>query len=58
MTAFNGQSAYNGVAIVSVESVGVIDPDGLGAAVSRCMSRETKVEVHNEQTMVVKIQEE
>jgi hypothetical protein len=51
-------SYSNGVAIVAVESVGVIDPDNLGEAVARCMSRQTKVEVHNEQTMVVKIQEE
>ena len=43
---------------VLVESVGPIDPDALGGAVSHAMARATKVEVHNEQTMVVKIQEE
>ena len=50
-------SYSNGVAIVLVESVGAIDPEALRAAVERAMSRETKIEVHNEQTMVVKIQE-
>jgi hypothetical protein len=51
-------SYSNGVAIVLVESVGPIDPDSLGGAVAHAMARATKVEVHNEQTMVVKIQEE
>ncbi|MBI5287930.1 MAG: hypothetical protein HY873_03035 [Chloroflexi bacterium] len=51
-------SYSNGVAIVLVESVGAIDPEALRAAVERAMSREAKIEVHNEQTMVVKIQEE
>jgi len=51
-------SYSNGVAIVLVESVGPIDPEALRSAVERAMSREAKIEVHNEQTMVVKIQEE
>jgi hypothetical protein len=51
-------SYSNGVAIVALETIGGIDPNVLGEAVARAMSRETKVEVHNEQTMVVKIQEE
>lgn len=50
-------SYSNGVAIVSVESVGAIDPEGLRLAVERAMSRQALIEVHNEQTMVVKIQE-
>lgn len=51
-------SYSNGVAMVLVESVGPLDPELLRLAVGRAMSRETLVEVHNEQTMVVKIQEE
>jgi hypothetical protein len=51
-------SYSNGVAIVLVESIGAIDPEPLRAAVARAMSRETKIEVHNEQTMVVKVLEE
>ena len=51
-------SYSNGVAMVLIESVGPLDPEVLRLAVGRAMSRETLVEVHNEQTMVVKIQEE
>ena len=51
-------SYNNGVAIVALESIGAVDPEGLRAAVAQAMSRETKIEVHNEQTMVVKIQDE
>jgi hypothetical protein len=51
-------SYNNGVAIVALESIGVIEPEILRAAVARAMSREAKIEVHNEQTMVVKIQDE
>lgn len=51
-------SYSNGVAIVAIESLGGIDPDALAAAVSRAMAREATVEVHNEQTMVVKLAEE
>lgn len=51
-------SYNNGVAIVALETVGEIVPDALGACVSRAMSRDARVEVHNEQTMVVKLAEE
>jgi hypothetical protein len=51
-------SYSNGVAIVSIEMVHELDPEGLRAAVARAMSREAKVEVHNETTMVVKLAEE
>jgi hypothetical protein len=50
-------SYSNGVAMVLVETVGPLDPEVLRAAVGRVMSREALIEVHNEQTMVVKIQE-
>jgi hypothetical protein len=51
-------SYTNGVAIVSVETSGPLDQEQLGATVSRAMARRAVVEVHNEQTMVVKIGEE
>jgi hypothetical protein len=51
-------SYSNGVAIVSLEVLHELNPETLGRAVARAMSRETKVEVHNEQTMVVKLAEE
>jgi hypothetical protein len=51
-------SYSNGVAIVSLDVVDELNPETLGRAVSRAMSREAKVEVHNEQTMVVKLAEE
>ncbi len=50
-------SYSNGVAIVSVESVGTIEPELLRMAVEHAMSRSATIEIHNEQTMVVKIQE-
>ncbi len=51
-------SYSNGVAIVALENIGALEPELLREAVERAMSREAKIEVHNEQTMVVKIQEE
>jgi hypothetical protein len=51
-------SYSNGTAIVALEATGEIAPDVLGAAVSRAMARELKVEVHNEQTMVIKLAED
>jgi hypothetical protein len=51
-------SYSNGVAIISIEMVHELDPEGLRAAVARAMSRDAKVEVHNETTMVVKLAEE
>jgi hypothetical protein len=46
------------VAIVALESDGGVEPATLAAAVSRGMGREARVDVHNEQTMVVKLAEE
>lgn len=51
-------SYSNGTAIVAAESTGELLPDVLGAAVSHAMAREVKVEVHNEQTMVIKLAED
>lgn len=51
-------SYSNGTAIVALEATAEIDPDVLGDAVSRAMAREVKVEVHNEQTMVIKLAED
>jgi hypothetical protein len=51
-------SYNNGIAIVALETSGDIEPETLGAAVSRAMAREAKVEVHNESTMVVKLAED
>lgn len=51
-------SYSNGTAIVALETTIDIDPDVLGNAVSRAMAREVKVEVHNEQTMVIKLAED
>jgi hypothetical protein len=51
-------SYNNGVAIVSLETTGEIDPETLRTFVSRAMSREATVEVHNEHTMVVKLAED
>lgn len=51
-------SYSNGVAIISIEMVHELDPEGLRVAVARAMSRDAKVEVHNENTMVVKLAEE
>jgi len=51
-------SYSNGTAIVALEATVEIDPGVLGDAVSRAMAREVKVEVHNEQTMVIKLAED
>ncbi len=51
-------SYNNGVAIVALETTEELNPDVLGASVSRAMSRDARVEVHNEHTMVVKLAEE
>jgi hypothetical protein len=51
-------SYSNGTAIVALETTTDISPDALGAAVSHAMAREVKVEVHNEQTMVIKLAED
>jgi hypothetical protein len=51
-------SYNNGVAIVALETTTELEPDALGAQVSRAMSRDARVEVHNEHTMVVKLAEE
>lgn len=51
-------SYSNGVAMVSLETAGAVEPDALAKAVSRAMGREAEIEVHNEQTMVVKLAED
>ncbi|MEX0749976.1 MAG: hypothetical protein WD359_04130, partial [Dehalococcoidia bacterium] len=51
-------SYNNGVAIVSLETNGDLDGDALGTFVGRAMSREAKVEQHNEHTFVVKLAED
>lgn len=51
-------SYNNGVAIVSLEMIGDLDPDALAQSVSEVMSREARTEVHNELTMVVKLAED
>ena len=51
-------SYSNGTAIVALEATTELSPDGLGAAVAHAMAREVKVEVHNEQTMVIKLAED
>jgi hypothetical protein len=51
-------SYNNGVAIVAIETTSELDPELLGASVSKAMGREARVEVHNESTMVVKLSEE
>jgi hypothetical protein len=51
-------SYNNGVALVSLETVSDIDPETLRRAVSRAMSREARVETHNEHTLVVKLAED
>jgi hypothetical protein len=51
-------SYSNGVAMVLVETVGALEPEILREAVGRAMARETLIEVHNESTMVVKVQED
>jgi hypothetical protein len=51
-------SYSNGTAIVALETTAELDPNALGKAVSRAMAREASVEVHNEQTMVIKLAED
>lgn len=51
-------SYNNGVAIVALETLSDLDPDVLASFVSRAMSRDARVEVHNERTMVVKLAED
>lgn len=51
-------SYSNGTAIVALETTAELDPDVLGKAVSRAMARDARVEVHNEQTMVIKLAED
>ena len=51
-------SYSNGTAIVALETTVELDPDLLAKAVSRAMARDVKVEVHNEQTMVIKLAED
>jgi hypothetical protein len=51
-------SYSNGTAIVALETISALDPDVLGQAVSHAMARQVKVEVHNEQTMVIKLAED
>lgn len=51
-------SYSNGTAIVALETTVELDPDLLARAVSRAMVRDVKVEVHNEQTMVIKLAED
>lgn len=51
-------SYNNGIAIVSLEVVTEIDLDVLQQSVSRAMAREARVELHNENTIVIKLAEE
>lgn len=51
-------SYSNGVAIVSLDTLDALDSEDLRRAIGRAMSRDAAVEVHNEQTMVVKLAEE
>lgn len=51
-------SYNNGVAIVALETTDELDPEVLRSSVSRAMSREARVEVHNENTMVLKLSDE
>jgi hypothetical protein len=48
-------SYNNGVAIVALETVDALDPEHVRSAMARAMQREAKVEVHNENTLVVKL---
>ncbi|MDP9236070.1 MAG: hypothetical protein M3P30_01500 [Chloroflexota bacterium] len=50
-------SYSNGVAIVSLDTLDALNADDLCDAIGRAMSRPARVEVHNEQTMVVKLVE-
>jgi hypothetical protein len=51
-------SYNNGVAIVALDTTTDLDPELLRACISRAMSRDANVEVHNEHTMVVKLAED
>jgi hypothetical protein len=51
-------SYNNGVAIVALETTEELDPELLRSSVSRAMACDARVEVHNENTMVVKLSEE
>jgi len=51
-------SYNNGVAIVALEMTEELNPDLLRDQVARAMSRDARVEVHNEHTMVVKLADE
>ena len=51
-------SYNNGVAIVALETTEELDPELLRSSVSRAMAYAARVEVHNENTMVVKLSEE
>jgi hypothetical protein len=51
-------SYTNGVAIIALEMTGDLVADALQALVARAMSRPARVEVHNEHTLVVKLDEE
>jgi hypothetical protein len=51
-------SYNNGVALVSLEAVHDLDTDVLARAVTRAMSREARVETHNERTLVIKLAED
>ncbi len=51
-------SYNNGVAIVALETLNDLEPDVLGSFVGRAMSRDARVEVHNERTWVVKLAED
>jgi hypothetical protein len=51
-------SYSNGTAIVSLDTLDELNPDALCQAIARAMARDARIEVHNEQTMVVKLAEE
>mgnify|MGYP001566754761 FL=1 len=51
-------SYNNGVAIVALETTEELDPELLRSSISRAMACDARVEVHNENTMVVKLSEE
>lgn len=51
-------SYNNGVAIVALETAEGLDPELLRSSVSRAMACDARVEVHNENTMVVRLSEE
>jgi len=51
-------SYNNGVAIVALETTDELDPEAMRLSVIRAMKCDARVEVHNENTMVVKLNEE